>query len=269
MRLFWIILTVLAVGYILMAVVVYLKQDALIYYPARAIVSTPDAAGMAYEPFVVRTADGNDITGWFIPSDSERAVLLYCHGNGGNISHRMRLLSQFNRLGLSVCIFDYRGYGTSSGSPSEEGTYLDADAVWNYLVGKREIPSSRIILFGHSLGGGVASHLATEHTPRALILESTFTSMPDIGAEVLSFLPARLLSRYAYDNVANVRRLHVPLLVIHSSDDEMIPYELGRRLFEAANEPKEFVRISGGHDDGYLVSEDRFIRAIDSFISRH
>lgn len=269
MRFLWIIPSVLAVGYLAIALVVYFAQDSLVYFPTHDIVATPADAGMAYTAFTLRTTDGVDVVGWYVPSDRERGVILYCHGNGENVSHRVDLISRFNKLGLSVCAFDYRGYGLSTGTPSEKGTYLDAEAVWRYLVDERGVPASNIILFGHSLGGGVVTRLATTTTPRALILESTFTSMNDMGDKVLPFLPTRLISRYRYDNVANVRRIHVPVLVLHSPDDTVIPYELGRRLFEAANEPKEFVTISGGHDDGYRVSGEAYTEAIDRFLSKH
>jgi len=170
---------------------------------------------------------------------------------------------------LSVLIVDYRGYGQSEGRISEQGTYLDAEAAWRYLVEQRGVSPEEIIIFGRSLGGGVATWLAGVHPPRALILESTFTSVPDIGAGQFPFVPVRWLARIHYNSLERLRQIHVPVLIIHSPDDTTIPYSHGERLFEAANEPKEFLEIQGGHNEGFIISGNHYQAGIDAFIKKH
>jgi hypothetical protein len=167
---------------------------------------------------------------------------------------------------LSVFIVDYRGYGQSEGRPTEQGTYLDADAAWRYLVEERQVPPSEIVLFGRSLGGAVASWLAQNYTPRALILESTFTSIADVGAASYPFLPVRLLSRLQYNTLKRMPDIDCPVLIVHSPEDRLIPYAHGRRLFEAAQEPKEFLTIKGGHNDGFIISAQAYEAKLEEFI---
>ena len=158
----------------------------------------------------------------------------------------------FHRLGLSTFIIDYRGYGQSEGSPSEQGTYLDAEAAWRYLVEERGVPPDQIIVFGESLGGAVAAWLAQTHSPQALILLSTFTSIPDIGAQTYPFMPVRMLARIQYNTLARMPEINCPVLIVHGQEDEIVPYGHGQQLFEAANQPKEFLEIKGSHNEGSL-----------------
>jgi fermentation-respiration switch protein FrsA (DUF1100 family) len=173
-------------------------------------------------------------------------VVLFCHGNAGNVSHRLDTLQFFRSLGLGTLIFDYRGYGRSDGSPSEKGTYRDAEAAWRHLVEQRQIPPERIVILGRSLGGAVAARLAADQRPGALVVESAFTSVPDLAARMFPVYPVHLLARIRYNTLKWIRRVHCPVLVVHSRDDEMIPFRHGRRLFEAAPEPKEFLELRGG-----------------------
>jgi fermentation-respiration switch protein FrsA (DUF1100 family) len=212
------------------------------------------------------TRDGVSLHGWFIPSPDTESVVLFCHGNAGNISHRLDSIRIFHDLGLSVFIFDYRGYGLSEGRPSEEGTYRDAEAAWNHLVEGRGIPSDRIILFGRSLGAAVAAHLAQTARPSALILESAFASVPEIASHHYWYLPVRWLSRFKYATAAYVRAVHAPTLVIHSRDDEINPIEQGRDVFRQANEPKVFLEISGDHNSGFLLSGARYTEGLRQFL---
>jgi fermentation-respiration switch protein FrsA (DUF1100 family) len=191
------------------------------------------------------------------------------HGNAGNISHRIEYLTMLSRLGYASFIVDYRGYGKSSGTPSEQGTYIDADTAWHYVATTRGVPSNRIALLGESLGGGVAAWLACQRRPGALVLASTFTSALDLGAEAYPFLPVRLLSRYRYDSRACLARLQVPVLIAHSPQDEIIPYRHGRALFDAAHAPKAFLEMRGGHNEGFLFSDPAWVRALGAFLDRH
>ena len=206
-----------------------------------------------------------DIHGWFVPGASKRAVL-YFHGNAGNISHRLHSIRQFRDLGLSVFIIDYRGYGESRGKPAENGLYRDAQAAWNYLVDDRGVEPRNIILFGRSLGGSVASWLAVQERPGALIVDSSFTSVPDIGQEAYPWLPVRWLSRFQHPTLEHVTKVACPILVVHSRDDEIIPFHHGEAIFNAANEPKAFLEIRGGHNDAHANSAAIYLDGVRKFV---
>lgn len=262
------IVLTLVVAYVIFAGLVYTFQSSLIYYPARKLDATPKQFGLTYEPISFRTEDGVALSGWYLPAEESRGVLLFFHGNAGNISHRMLSLQLFNRLGLSTFIFDYRGYGQSEGRPSETGTYRDAEAAWRYLVEKRKVDPSRIVVFGRSLGAAIGSYLATKHTPRALIVESGFTDVPDLAAKFYPFLPVRRLTRFHYTTIDYVTRRNCPILVVHSRDDDIIPFSHGRRIFEAAHPPKEFLEITGTHNDAFVVTGKRYEDGLDRFLSK-
>ncbi|RKX71533.1 alpha/beta hydrolase [candidate division WOR-3 bacterium] len=266
----WLIIFLLAIAVIYLAIGVYLyfTQERLVYFPnfpTRAITRTPEDIGVQYEDVWITTEDGIRLHGWFIPGQSDRPVLLFCHGNAGNISHRLDAIRIFHELGVSVLIFDYRGYGQSGGSPSELGTYQDGEAVWEYLR-RRGFSADQIIIYGRSLGGGIATELARRRNPAALILEATFTSIPDLGQKLYPYLPIRLFARIRYDNLKKLKGINVPVLIIHSQDDELVPIEHGKKLYAAAPEPKQFVVLRGGHDDCFLVSEDEYRRALANFL---
>jgi fermentation-respiration switch protein FrsA (DUF1100 family) len=259
--------TIVAV-YVGIVVLLAIFQARLVYFPTRGIEATPDSCGLSYEAVTLKASDGTELSGWFVPANDARATLLFCHGNAGNISHRLDSLLIFHRLRLSTFIFDYRGYGQSQGSASEKGTYLDAQAAWDHLVNVRKVPPDHVVVFGRSLGGPIAAWAAKENSPEALILESTFTSLPDVGARLYPWLPVRLISRFRYSTRDHVRQVKCPLLVIHSPDDELIPYALGRKVFEAANEPKEFLEITGPHNGGFLESGKRYTKGLNAFLSK-
>jgi len=248
--------------------ILFVFQSHFIYFPYREIVATPTDIGLQYEAVSFETKDRVKISGWFIPAENARGVILFCHGNAGNISHRLDKIQIFNRLGLSTFIFDYRGYGQSEGKPTEHGTYLDAEATWNYLISQKQISPDKIILYGESLGGAVAAWLAQNRSARALILESTFTSIRDLGATLYPYLPMRWLARFDYNALEYLRKVHCPVLVIHSRNDEIVPFSHGHLLFEAANQPKEFLEIRGSHNDGFLQSAERYTAGLDDFISQ-
>ena len=248
---------------------VYLFQDKLVYFPERQIEATPKAIGLTYEPVTLQTEDGLQLSAWFVPVEPARGVLLFCHGNGVNISHLLDSIRIFHRLGLSALVFDYRGYGQSEGAPSEEGTYRDAEAAWRYLVEQRQIEPNRIIIYGHSLGGSVASWLGRQHPSGAVVIDSSFTSVADVGAAVYRFLPVRLLSRFQYNTRENLQRVRSPVLIIHSREDEIIPYSHGLALFRSAPEPKAFLEITGGHNSGFLTSGALYTNALQKFLDTH
>lgn len=266
------LLLLLAIGYAAFALYLFVMQPRLLYYPdlpGRELEATPAAVGLAYQEVALQTSDGVRLHAWFIPAGNPRATVLFCHGNAGNISHRLDSIRLLHSLGLQVLIFDYRGYGNSEGRPSEAGTYRDVDAAWHYLREIRGLPEAGIILFGRSLGAAVAADLASRTQPAAVILESAFTSVPDMAAGLYPWLPVRLLSRYRYASLDKVARIERPLLVVHSRQDEIIPFAHGERLFARAREPKTFLEISGGHNDAYHTSGKAYTYALSAFLDTH
>jgi len=258
------------IGYVGFLLLLILRQGSMVYYPdtpSRELTATPDQIGLPYENVYLATDDQQKLHGWFIPARKERGTVLFFHGNAGNISHRLESVLIFNELHLSVFIFDYRGYGNSSGKPSELGTYRDARAALHYLTNSRHISANRLIYFGRSLGGAVAAQLAAEHPPKALILESTFTSAPDMASHLLPIFPMRWLIRFSYNTVDHIKTIHCPVLIVHSPEDEIIPYRFGRRLFETANEPKQFIIIHGGHNEGFMQSGQNYIKGLKHFLT--
>jgi alpha-beta hydrolase superfamily lysophospholipase len=259
-------------AYCALVLLVYLFQDRLLYLPniaGRGLAATPADIGLEFDEVRFVTRDGVSLHGWFVPAPQADRVLLFCHGNGGNISHRLDSIRIFHELGLSVFIFDYRGYGLSEGRPSEAGTYRDAEAAWNYLTETRGFPPGRIVIYGHSLGAAIAAHVAQGRRPSALVLESAFTSVPDVASRHYWFLPVRWLSKFEYATAAYVRDVHAPTLVIHSPDDEINPFEHGRRIFERANEPRAFLEILGDHNAGFLLSGTRYTEGLRKFLRDH
>lgn len=238
-----------------------LFEDKLIYFPSRELEASPEALSLAHEELRLETEDGVSLHAWFLPSERGKgATVLYCHGNGGNISHRLlRVLEMRAKLGVDVLLFDYRGYGRSEGSPSEEGTYRDARAAYRYLTAQRGLPAEAIVLYGESLGAAIALTLAIEAPVRALVLEAPFTSIADMAREAYPFLPVAGLLRTRYDSLTKISRLETPLLVVHGTEDATVPFGQGRRLFERAPEPKRFLAVEGaGHSDAPAVGGDRY-----------
>lgn len=266
-----ILMYVLATGaglYLFLLLFLFLFQSNLIYFPDNRTIATPHDISLEYDAVSFKAADGVELSGWFVPGSS-KMVLLFCHGNAGNISDRLDSLKIFQKLGLNTFIFDYRGYGESSGRTTEEGTYRDSEGAWNFLLHEKGFTEDKVIVFGRSLGGAVAAHLAMVRQPGALILESTFTSIPDLGASLYPFFPVRLLSRFSYSVADFVRRVHCPILVVHSPDDDIVPYDLGTKVYRAANEPKEFLEIAGDHNNGFIVSGDAYTNGLRSFLNKY
>lgn len=236
--------------------------------PSRTLTSNPEQIGLEYEDIIVKTSDHESIHGWFISKQDARGVILFFHGNAGNVSHRLDSIHIFNQLGFSVFIIDYRGYGESTGSPSERGTYLDAEAALKYLTDSRKIPLDQIVYFGRSLGSSIASQLATKYQPKGLIIESGFTSAPDVATDLIPFFPIRWLVWYSYSNIDNLKTIHCPILIIHSPDDEIIPFKHGEQLYAVANEPKQFLKIRGGHNEGFYQSGELYTNGLKRFFNQ-
>ena len=231
------------------------------------------AAGLPLEEVWFRAGDGTRLFGWFVKAPMRpplaAAVLLWAHGNAGNIIHRLDSLAELHRRGLSVFLFDYRGYGRSEGAPSEEGLYLDALAAYDHLLNERKIPAARIVAYGSSLGAAVAGELARQRPVAGLILEAPFPSVEAVARGAFRGLPAHLFVRARYELARRLREVHAPVLVLHGDRDSMIPFALGRAVFDAANEPKQFVAIPGaGHSDLHLIGGESYYQALLQFARR-
>ena len=263
------ILFILVSVWVLLSLLLYIFQPRFIYFPQSKIDFTPDMAGLSFEDIYFKTEDDVLLNGWFIPADDARKTLLFFHGNGGNISHRLESLKIFHEMGLSVFIIDYRGYGQSQGTTSEQGTYRDAEAAWQFLTETRGISDEDIIIFGRSMGGAVAIWLAGKHTPNLLILESAFTSVADMAKHYYPYLPTHLLVRIKYASIDRIEDIHCPILISHSQTDEIVPYKYGRELFEKARAPKSFLELKGGHNDGFIISGRSYIDGIENFINAY
>lgn len=236
-------------------------ERANVYQPARLHRLPATALGRAFEDITLVARDGTRLHGWFFPaapdSPLRHLAVLHAHGNAGNISHRLDMADALLETGVNVLLFDYRGYGRSRGRPSEEGTYRDAEAAHAWLVA-RGFAATHLIAFGESLGGAVVAELARRAPLAGLVLQSTFTSIPDLGAELFPFLPVRWLAHHRYDTLAKLPRIRVPLLILHSREDTLVRFAHAERNFAAANPPKQLVELAGDHNDFLEAGRERF-----------
>ncbi len=255
-----------ALGYAALALGLAGCQTWMIFPATRGpLDETPADVGWDFEDVRLEVM-GETTHGWFLPVDGARGTVLFSHGNGGNLALWMYAMPVYRRLGLNVLLYDYGGYGLSTGRPSERRCYADARAMWNHLVRHRGVPPQEIVLIGRSLGSAVTAELALETKPAAVVLESPFLSMADMAREVFPILPGRLMVRHRFDTESKIDRIDAPLLILHSPKDELVPYRHGRRLYERAREPKVFVDIEGGHNDCFGVSEAIYESALDEFL---
>lgn len=260
-----IIAALAAIAYAAYAISKFLTQASHIYHPSADIIGTPASAGLKYEDIYFYSEPKIRLNGWWIPGPGDKTILVF-HGNGGNISHRLELIKIFNQVGLNVFIIDYRGYGRSQGLPSEKGTYRDGMAALSYLTGDRGLGLDKIIIFGRSLGGPIAAELAAVFTPGGLVLDSTFTSIKDMGKHLYPSLPVRRFLQFDYNTLKSVAKVKCPVLLMHSKQDGYIPYHHALRLYQAIESEKELVTIAGTHSNGYLISAERYRKSIEKFI---
>lgn len=239
-----------------------------LYFPTRAIEATPRDIGLRYEDISFPSPDGLTLNAWFVAAENPAATVLFCHGNGGNISHRLELLEFFNRLRLNVLIFDYRGYGRSEGSPYEEGTYWDALGAFTYLVGRDDVDAEKTILYGRSLGGAIAVDLATRVECAGLICENCPSSIVEMAKIHYPIPRIENLISNRYEAIARIAQVKMPVLIIHSRHDELVPFEQGRRLFEAAEEPKEFLATFASHNDPPSMMNQEYRERLARFVER-
>lgn len=243
----------------------YVQQPVMVFHPLKELEVTPKDWGLSYENVNLRTVEDEKVSAWYLPHPEAVKTILFFHGNGGNISHRGDSIYIFHKLKLNVLIVDYVGYGDSDGSPSEIGLYQSADAAWQYLVKVKKINQDSIIIFGRSLGGAVATDLASRVKAGGLILESSFSSVRDILNIIMPILSPFIYLRYSMDSFSKLTRVDVPVLIIHSAEDEVIPFQLGQKLFYAVESKKEFLQISGGHNDGFMQSIGPYMQKLRLF----
>jgi len=248
------------------ATYVYLWQGRLVFHPSRALASDPGERGYVFDDVTLTTADGVAIHGWHVTQPGASATVLFFHGNAGNIADRPLTLARLHDQGFDVFMVDYRGYGRSEGSPDELGTYADANAAWRYLTNTAGRRPADIVIYGRSLGGAVALELASRVAPRAVIVESTFSSLAAMAREHYPYLPTSVLLRYKYPSSDYIGRITAPVLVAHSEGDALIPYAQGRHLFELAPEPKTFYALRGGHNDAFVRAGQPYYEALGAFI---
>ena len=243
----------------------------MVYFPSRQLHTTPAEVGLEYSDVYLTTADGVRIHAWHIPGESD-TTLLWLHGNAGNISHRVDNIAALSRLtGLGVLIVDYRGYGLSEGSPTEGGLYLDAEAAFEYLSSETGLdPKQHIVLFGRSLGVGVAAETATRHAVRCVILESGFTSTIDMARATRPEWLVRALMPFVgarYDTLSKIGSIKSPVMIVHGDRDDIVPFHMAEQLFEAARDPKRFHAVRGAmHNDVYKRGDAAYFRALREFI---
>ena len=257
----------------LLGVVVYVRflERTTVFLPTKLVLSTPKDVGIDYEEVYFSAADNSQLHGWFIPAalrPSDAPVVIFLHGNAGNIGDRLEKILMFQKMGCSVFIFDYRGYGNSEGRPTEQGMYEDAQAAYDAVVARPDIPRDKVIVYGASLGGAAAVELANRREVAALILDSTFTSAADMGKRMFPFIPSFFL-KIKLDAVQQIQSCRMPKLFIHSTEDETVPFALGQKLFESAPGPKDFLKITGGHNNGHIVSERTYVGGIKAFLRQH
>ncbi len=251
-------------------------ENRFVFHPDKNVYSTPDDRELEYDDVTFCTEDGLKLNGWFIPGKTKSPTggnlftLLWFHGNAGNISHRLESIKMLHdRVPINIFIFDYRQYGRSEGKISEQGTYIDAKAAFEYLHSRKDINHKKIIFFGCSLGSAVAVDLSLKERCCGLILETPFTSIKELAKFLYPFLPLGYIIQTKYDSIAKMKDVEVPLLIIHGDKDELVPIEQGRKLYESANEPKEFYTIQGAtHNNTYIVGGEEYFNTIRRFVDK-
>lgn len=252
------LLTAVVGAYILLLIVMYMFQNKLLFMPSSVHVQTPESFGLTASDVWVETDDGETIHGWYFPNESAEFVVLLSHGNAGNIGGRISIAESLVKSGASVLLYDYRGYGKSTGKPSEAGFYSDIMAVIRYLGSELEVQPDQIILYGRSMGGAVAAYAATQIDAKGLVLDSAFLNVKEMIKDLYPFVPAFLAS-YDFPLDEYVKQIpQIPVMVMHSRDDEIVDFSHGRKVFELLEEPKMFVELQGGHNENFFESRETF-----------
>ncbi|MDD5426799.1 MAG: alpha/beta hydrolase [candidate division Zixibacteria bacterium] len=261
----WLFLVLFGV-FLAIGLYLFFNQGRMVFIPMKELAITPDELNLVFEDVLIEVVPEQKIHAWYFPSLAGKKTVLFCHGNAGNISHRLETVQFLTSFNVNVLLFDYRGYGRSDGKPSEAGVYEDALAAFNWLVREKNIANSDIILFGRSLGGAVAVETALKVPCGGVIVESSFTSVAELGQKMFPFFPVRYLLRYKFDSAAKIGLLSCPVLITHSPDDDIIPFEMGRKLYNLAPEPKYFIELCGSHNDREYLNSISYINGIRKFL---
>lgn len=260
------------IGLLIIFFIILLRtmEDKFLYYPEPFPSGNwrPEAFGLEVEDCYFTTDDSVRIHGWYASAGEESLkTILWFHGNAGNIAHRIDNLKRLVELGINVFIIDYRGYGRSAGKPSEKGLYRDASAAYRFLIEEKNTTPDDLIIFGRSLGGAVAIELALHHQCTAVILESSFTSVKAMAKQIFGFLPIESILKSKFDSINKIEKLSCPVLIIHGTNDELIPYAHGLELFEKAKSPKYFYKVGyAGHNDLIDIGGDLYFQRIKKFV---
>lgn len=261
-----IVIIILSV-YVFVIFYMFINQENYLFFPSKEYISPPSNLGV--EEVWFKTNDGEKLHAWWLENKKDSKTVIFFHGNAGNISDRVSQVQIFKKLKLNCLMVDYRGYGKSSGKiKKEKDIYLDSLAAWDYVIKEKGVQAKDIIIWGRSLGGAVAIDLAQEKDVFAVIAESTFYSVVDMAKKQYWFLPAGLITKYKFLSNDKVKNIKAPIMIVHSRDDEIVPFEQGERLFDKAIEPKVFLEISGGHNTGIFESYDKYIEEIDKFLNK-
>ena len=263
-----ILITVVAVGYLGAYIALILFQKKIIYQPTYEIALTPKAANLDYQEIHLHPNDTDTVMGWYVPCINPCfGTLVFFHGNAGNMGDRIDSTALFHELGFNVLLIDYRGFGQSTGHPSEANSYEDGECALRYLIDTHGLKYEDMVLLGRSLGGGIATELAIRHPIRALMLESTYTSIPEVAQDVYPLFPIKYFVTTKYNNLAKLPKVQCPILIVHSQEDQYIPYHHGLKLFDCAtpNPNKHMITIHGAHADGFLTSKEVYVEGLKRF----
>jgi len=266
---FWIAAATVVAIYVIVCIYIYFAQDKMLFYPTSDVAVTPEDVHLNYEEVFLKAGTKDSICVWFFPKDVnylKYKTILFADGNAGNMSYRVETYLFLLGIGANVLSFDYRGYWKSSGKPSEQATYEDVRACYDWLVDVKGVKPENIILFGRSLGGAVTIDLATKVKCGGLMVESSFTSAPNMAAHVFPFFPVRLLSKYQYDSIDKIDKVNCPVLVTHSAEDDIVPFSMGQMLFDQAREPKNFLALKGGHNQRLYYQDPAYREAVSKII---
>lgn len=259
-----VLLTLLAV-IVTVKILVLFGEERNLYIPGDTITLTPKNIGLSYEDLYIKTEDGESLNAWFVPAKDAEITLLYFTGRAGNLSDTVSLIKIFNSMGINVFSFDYRGYGNSSGKPNEKGLYKDGRAAFDYLLTRKDINKDKIVAYGKSLGGPVAADLCLRRKLAGLILEGSLASLRTYVGDMGGFLPTELLVSEKFNTIAKVQKIHIPKLIVHGMDDDVIPFAEGRLIFNKAGLPKEFLPYDGGHDDEVFITSESYKNRLNKF----
>jgi len=257
----------LIVGIVLFLIFVRYLESTSIFYPERTVAGTPQNLGLPFEDVAITTQDNVKLHGWLIKAPAARSTLIFFHGNAGNIGGRLGKIDLFHHMGLNVLIIDYRGYGNSEGHPTEQGIYDDATATYDYLLQRDDMQGQNVISYGASLGGAVAIDLAVQRTVSCVIVDSAFSSAADMAKRIYPFIPSFLI-KTKMDSLSKIKNISVPVLFIHSIEDRTVPIALGKKLYDAAPGQKEFIEITGSHNDGHFYNEEKIRNGIGAFLNK-